>query len=87
VTPEESYLVAIAGYELYRHTALGARPKMPMSEELAERMARPQPGDLVLEVSTLAGLRPGRWDPDSVGRLVRVEGEDPGNRVGSRAFA
>ena len=80
MTPEESYLVAIAGYELYRHSSLGSRPKMPLTEALAERMAKPRPGDLVLEVSTIAGLRPDRWDPDRIGRLVRHEGEDPGDR-------
>lgn len=80
MTPEESYLLAIAGYELYRHTALGSRPKMPLTETLAERMAKPQPGDLVLEVSTLASLRPDRWDPDRIGRLVSVTGQDPSIR-------
>lgn len=77
MTSEESYLIAIAGYELYRHTALGSRPKMPLTETFAERMAKPRPGDLVLEVTTLAGLRSDRWDPDRIGRLASVTGKDP----------
>jgi hypothetical protein len=80
MTTEESYLLAVMGRELYRHTALGSRPKMPMSEALAERMAKPRPGDLVLEISTFSGMRPDRWDPDRIGRLVRVEGQEPGER-------
>jgi len=80
MTAEESYLLAVMGYELYRNTYLGSRPKMPLTEALAERIVKPQPGDLVLEISTLAGLRPDRWDPDRIGRLVRVEGEDPDGR-------
>jgi hypothetical protein len=77
VTPEESYLVAIAGYELYRAATFTGGHPTPMTAELAERMSKPRPGDLVLEVSTLAGLRPDRWDPDRVGRLVSVTGRDP----------
>lgn len=77
MTPEESRLLAVVGYELYRHSSLGSRPKMPMTEELAGRMAKPRPGDLVLEVSVLGGMRPDRWDPDRIGRLVRTE-EVPG---------
>jgi hypothetical protein len=80
MTAEESYLLAVMGYELYRHTSPGSRPKMPMSEALAERMAKPEPGDLVLEVSTLGGMRPDRWDPDRIGRLVRTEDEDTDTR-------
>lgn len=79
MTPEESYLLAVAGYELYRHVVLTGRPTLATSM-LAERMRSPRPGDLVLEVSTLAGIRPDRWDPDRIGRLVRVEGSDPGDR-------
>ena len=44
-------------------------------EELRERMRDPRPGDLVLEISRLGGMMPGRFDPDSIGRLLRVEGD------------
>lgn len=72
MTPEDSYLLAACGYELYRNAVLtGGRP--PMTEQLGQRMRSPQAGDLVLETSTLAGLRPDRWDPDRIGRLIRVE--------------
>jgi hypothetical protein len=39
---------------------------------IAERMAYPQPGDLVVETSTWGTPR----DPDMVGRLIRVSGDE-----------
>jgi hypothetical protein len=80
MTTEESYLLAICGYELYRAATLAGGRSTPVTAELAERIGKPRPGDLVLEVSTLAGLRPDRWDPDRIGRLLRIEGEEPGDR-------
>lgn len=38
---------------------------------LRERMMRPRPGDLVIEVGRFGQA----FDPDSVGRLIRVEGD------------
>jgi len=73
MTGEDAYLLAIIGHELYRATLIGHAP--PIIEKLRERMLSPQPGDLVLEVSRLGGFRPDRFDPDSIGRLVRVEGD------------
>jgi hypothetical protein len=40
------------------------------------RMAHPGPGDLVVEITAFGAPR----DPDSVGRLIRVEGTDPDER-------
>jgi hypothetical protein len=64
VTPEESRILAVLGWELFM-----ASPGTP----LAERMRRPQPGDIVMEISSF-----GRgWDPNRIGRLVRIEGRSP----------
>lgn len=78
MTAEESYLLAVVARELYRATLSGDAPSL--RTELRERMHDPRPGDLVLEVSTMAPMTPERFDPDRLGRLVRVEGEDPGQR-------
>lgn len=82
MTAEESYLLAVAGYELYRSVLSGGGGSL--REKLRERMMKPQPGDVVLEVSTLAGIRRDRWDPDRIGRLVRTEKEDPEAREPDR---
>lgn len=67
VTPEEARILAVLGHELY-----ASSPGTPLSE----RMREPQPGDLVLEVTDF-----GRgWDPNRIGRLVRIEGRPPGAR-------
>jgi hypothetical protein len=67
VTPEETRVLAVVGHELFlaiRDTPLGAR------------MSTPQQGDLVLEVTDF-----GRgWDPNRIGRLVRIEGRAPEER-------
>src|SRR5580698_4653041 len=42
-----------------------------------QRMMSLRPGDLVVEISTWGPLR----DPDMVGRLIRVEGADPDDRI------
>jgi hypothetical protein len=75
MTEEESYLLAVVGYELYR-SALGGDHGSQRAA-MRDRMMAPKPGDVVLEVSTLGGLRPDRWDPDRIGRLIRTEAEDP----------
>jgi hypothetical protein len=69
MTPEESELFAVVGRELWRSTLIGDAP--PAIKELRERMRDPQPGDLVMEISKW-----GQFDPDSIGRLVRVDGPD-----------
>lgn len=67
MTPEEARILAVVGHELFM-----ARQGTP----LAERMGTPQPGDLVLEITNF-----GRgWDPNRIGRLVRVEGRAPDER-------
>ena len=66
MTPEESELLAVIGRALWRAT-LVANPA-PIVKQLGERMRGPRPGDLVMEIT-----RHGKFDPDSVGRLVRTE--------------
>jgi hypothetical protein len=73
MTREDSYLLAIVGRELHRSTLAGNAP--PMITELRERMRNPRPGDLVLEISRFGGMMPDRFDPDSIGRLVRIESD------------
>jgi hypothetical protein len=73
---EDAYLLAIVGRELHRATLIGNAP--PLITKLRERMRNPQPGDLVLEISRLGGMIPGRFDPDSIGRLLRAESADGG---------
>lgn len=68
---EESYLLAVVGRELWRSACIGNAP--PVIKDLRGRMRNPQPGDLVLEISRLGGMMPDRFDPDSIGRLIRVE--------------
>ena len=70
---EDAYLLAIIGRELHRATLIGNAP--PVIASLRERMRNPRPGDLVLEISRLGGMMPGRFDPDSIGRLLRIEGD------------
>jgi hypothetical protein len=67
VTPEEARILAVLGRELFVASA---------GTPLWNRMRRPRPGDLVLEIS---GFGRG-WDPDRIGRLVRVEGKPPDDR-------
>jgi hypothetical protein len=64
VTPDEARILAVVGHELFMAS---------QGTLLAQRMRKPQPGDLVLEISDF-----GRgWDPNRIGRLVRVEGKYP----------
>lgn len=83
MTEEESYLLAVTGYELYRSVLAGS-PEGSQRAAMRKRMLAPQPGDIVLEVSVMAGLRPDRWDPDRIGRLVRTEADDPEAREPDR---
>jgi len=73
MTGEDSYLLAIIGRELWRSACIGNAP--PIITRLRERMLAPQPGDLVIEITRLGGMMPDRFDPDSIGRLLRVEGD------------
>lgn len=65
---DASYLLAVTGRELWRSARIG-------DVKLHERMEHPRPGDLVLEISRFGGLHPDRFDPDSIGRLLRIEGD------------
>ena len=69
----------ILGRELWRCVLIGNAP--PAIAELRERMRHPQRGDLVIEVSSFSG-----FDPDGVGRLLRIEGDrwviEPWDRPG-----
>lgn len=44
----------------------------PLYQRLSQRMMHPEVGDLVVETSSLRG-----YDPDGVGHLRAVEGDDP----------
>jgi hypothetical protein len=71
VSPDEQHrVVAVLGRELW------VRALVSPDGELAEQMRHPQPGDLVLEISRIGRT----WDPDSIGTLLRVEGEFPEDR-------
>lgn len=61
------------GNALWSMALHGGKPRA--GELVYERMTRPQPGDLVVEVSSFRR----EFDPDSVGRLLRIEGDDPRN--------
>jgi hypothetical protein len=69
--PDASELINNVGRALWESVLVG--DPAPAVAELRNRMKRPRPGDLVIEVTML-----GRFDPDSVGRLLRVEGDNPG---------
>lgn len=68
-TPREELarLIAMAGYAAWCATLIGNAP--PSTKALYDRMRAPQPGDLVVETSTLHRTP---WDPGAVGRLLRT---------------
>jgi hypothetical protein len=57
----------MVGHELFMAT---------IGTPLGDRMSRPEPGDLVLEVTHFGH----GWDPNRIGRLVRIEGKAPDER-------
>ncbi len=60
-------MLAVLGHELFLAS---------QGTTLGERMREPRAGDLVLEITDF-----GRgWDPNRIGRLVRVEGRPPAAR-------
>ncbi|HEV7934597.1 MAG TPA: hypothetical protein VGP70_20105 [Actinomadura sp.] len=67
MTPEEARVLAVVGHELFLATR---------GTPLGDRMNRPEPGDLVLEVTHFGH----GWDPNRIGRLVRIEGKAPDER-------
>ena len=64
-------IVAKVSRNLRRACAVGH--PAPVVASMWEDMTNPQPGDLVLEVSR---LRQAPFDPDCLGRLVRVESDE-----------
>jgi hypothetical protein len=57
----------VVGHELFLAT---------IGTPLGDRMSKPEPGDLVLEITHF-----GRgWDPNRIGHLVRIEGRAPEER-------
>jgi hypothetical protein len=67
-------LVAVLGYNLYSATLVGN--PAPFVERLSRRIRDPQPGDLVLEVSTITRqLRADPFDACGLGILRRVADE------------
>lgn len=70
--PEVPTTEALAELLFYVGRALEAAVNVgqpaPAVAALAERMHNPRPGDLVMEVTSF-----GPFDPDSIGRLLRVE--------------
>lgn len=66
-TTDTAELLAITGKALWRSACIGNAP--PLIQRLYERMTHPVPGDLVIEISSFSRV----FDPDSVGRLVRIE--------------
>jgi hypothetical protein len=62
-------LLATIGRELYRRA----------NGRLAERMTNPRPGDLVIEMTSF-----GPWDPDQIGRIIRIEKADPNDDLVER---
>jgi hypothetical protein len=69
VTPDEAELLATVGRELWRATLTGNAP--PAIVKLRQRMQRPVPGDLVIEITSWSP----DFDPDSIGRLISLAGD------------
>ena len=70
MTDNPSELLYYAGRALWQSVLIGDPP--PATVQLRFRMKNPRPGDLVIEISEFGRT----FDPDSVGRLVRVEHSD-----------
>lgn len=68
--PELARLISHSGYLAYMNTLVGNAT--PAIRATFDRMRRPVPGDLVLEITTY-NREP--WDPGALGYLVRVVDE------------
>jgi hypothetical protein len=70
VTNDPVELLYYAGRALWEAVLIGEPP--PATVCMLQRMRNPRPGDLVIEISSFART----FDPDSVGRLIRIEHPD-----------
>jgi len=70
VTNDPAELLYYAGRALWFTVNCG--DPAPATAQLRNRMRHPQPGDLVIEISGFGRT----FDPDSVGRLIRIEHPD-----------
>lgn len=73
MTSDPAELLYYAGRALWLTVNVGN--PAPATAQLRKRMRNPEPGDLVIEVSGLSQA----FDPDKVGRLVRIENADDMN--------
>ncbi len=69
VTDQAAERLAVVGRALWSSVLIGGAP--PATLAMRERMSHPRPGDLVLEISPFRR----EFDPDSIGTLLRVEGD------------
>ncbi|WP_327066807.1 hypothetical protein [Kitasatospora sp. NBC_01302] len=67
MTDDPIELLYYAGRALWLSVLVG--DPAPATLQLRNRMKQPRPGDLVIEISSFNQT----FDPDSVGRLVRIE--------------
>lgn len=67
MTSDPVELLYYAGQALWMSVLIGNPP--PATVALHARMNKPEPGDLVIEIGRIGGA----FDPDSVGRLLRIE--------------
>jgi len=67
VTDDPIELLYYAGRALWLSVLVG--DPAPATVRLRDRMRHPRPGDLVIEISSFSRT----FDPDAVGRLVRIE--------------
>ena len=70
MTDDPAELLYYAGHALWSRANVGS--PAPATAQLRKRMRHPRPGDLVIEISGFGRT----FDPDSVGRLVRIEHAD-----------
>lgn len=71
MSPEEMVRqIAVLGRQVWMATLVGH--PAPIIQDLHTRMQAPQPGDLVMELST---FHRGDWSESAVGRLQRVTSE------------
>lgn len=75
MTNDPVELLYYAGKALWMSVLIGNPP--PATVALHARMNDPRPGDLVIENGRMGG----GFDPDSVGRLLRVEHPDDEERI------
>lgn len=75
MTNDPAELLYYAGRALWMSVLIGNPP--PATVSVHARMNAPRPGDLVIEIGRIGGS----FDPDGVGRLLRVEHPDDEARI------